>query len=211
MSENQLTELLRAAGDASIFVGPPTQAIAMRTVQAHELIIKVTSELSDEQLSFRPAHIAPSATPSIAWHLWHVARWADLLQAGLPSMAAELELVLGPGRQIWEAEDLAARWGLSSASGYRESGMGLDDEASAGLRLPKKEILLDYSGRVFAMADRAVSAVNEELFQTPSTDLYEHTTSIGTAVMSHLVHVNRHLGMIEALKGMLGVQGTATL
>ena len=29
--------------------------------------------------------------------------------------------------------------------------------------------------------------------------------------MSHLTHANRHLGMIEALKGVLGVRGTATL
>ena len=46
---------------------------------------------------------------------------------------------------------------------------------------------------------------------TPCTDLYEQKTSIGTVVMSHLTHANRHLGMIEALKGMLGVRGTATL
>jgi hypothetical protein len=126
-------------------------------------------------------------------------------------MAPELASHLGPGRQIWEAENLAARWGLAPATGYRETGMGLDDEGSARLRLPGKGLLLDYGRAGFAKADRAVAAVNESLFMTACTDLYERRTSIGTAVMSHLTHANRHLGMIEALKGMLGVRGTATL
>lgn len=36
--------------NASTFIGSPSQAIALRTAQAHELIVKVTSDLSDEQL-----------------------------------------------------------------------------------------------------------------------------------------------------------------
>ena len=211
MSANPSGEQPGATANASTFVGPPTQAIASRTVQVHELIVKVTSDLSDEQLTRRPADVAPSVAPSIAWHLWHIARWADFLQASLPAMAPELERRLGPGRQIWEAENLAARWGLASTAGYAGTGMGLDDEGSARLRLPEKGLLLDYGRRAFSMADRAVAAVNDELFVTPCTDLYERRTSIGTAVLSHLTHANRHLGMIEALKGMLGVRGTATL
>ena len=124
--------------NASAFVGTPTQAIAARTVQAHELIVKVTSDLSDEQLRRRPADVAPSVSPSIAWHLWHIARWADFLQASLPGMAPELERRLGPGRQVWEVEGLAARWGLAAAAGYRGTGMGLGDEESARLRLPDR-------------------------------------------------------------------------
>ena len=211
MSELQSSELPIATPNASVFVGSPTQAIAARTVQVHELIVKVASDLSDEQLTRRPADVAPSVAPCIAWHLWHIARWADFLQASLPGMASQLERRLGPGRQIWDVEKLAALWGIAPAAGYRETGMGLDDEGSGRLRLPEKGLLLDYGRRVFAKANRAVAAVDGELFMTPCTDLYEQNTSIGTAVMSHLTHANRHLGMIEALKGMLGVRGTATL
>jgi hypothetical protein len=197
--------------NASVFVGSPTQAIAVRTAQVHEQIVTVTSDLSDEQLARRPVEVAPSIAPSIAWHLWHIARWADFVQASLPGMAPELGRHLGPGRQVWEAEGLAARWGLAAAAGYRETGMGLDDEGSARLRLPGKGLLLDYGRAAFAKADRAVAAVDECLFMTACTDLYERETSIGTAVISHLTHANRHLGMIEALKGMLGIRGSATL
>ena len=211
MSERESNERLVVTTTASTFVGAPTQAIAVRTVQVHELIVKVTSDLSNEQLTRRPADVAPSVAPPIAWHLWHIARWADFLQASLPSMATELEDRLGPGRQIWEAENLAAKWGLTASAGYRDTGMGLDDDGSTRLRLPEKGVLLEYGRRTFAKADRAVSAVSEELFVTACTDLYERKTSIGTAVMSHLTHANRHLGMIEALKGILGVRGTATL
>jgi hypothetical protein len=211
MSESESSERLIATAKASTFVGSPTQAIAVRTAQVHELILKVTADLSDEQLSRRPADVAPSVAPPIAWHLWHIARWADFLQASLPSMAMELEALLGPGRQVWEAENLAARWGFASSAGYRDTGMGLDDEGSTRLRLPEKSSLLEYGRRAFAKAERAVSAVNGELFVTACTDLYERKTSIGTAVLSHLTHANRHLGRIEALKGILGVRGTATL
>ncbi len=211
MNESQSTELPIATANPSNFVGPPTQAIAVRIVSVHKLILKATSELSDEQLARRPADVAPSVAPSIAWHLWHITRWADLLQASLPSIASELGRLLGPGRQIWEVEELAAHWGLAPASGYKGTGLGLNDEMSARLRLPEKDRLLDYARRVFAKADRAVSALNDELFVRPCTDLYERETSIGTAIMSHLTHANRHLGMIEAIKGILGVRGTATM
>jgi hypothetical protein len=198
--------------NAFTFVGAPVRAIALHTLKAHELIVKMTSDLSDEQLTRRPVDIPPSVAPSIGWHLWHIARWADLLQASLPGMTAELERSLGPGRQIWEAEGLVDRWGLAqAASGFRETGMGLDDEGSASLRLPGKQTLLEYAQRAFAAADRAVSGVDERLFETRCTDLYNRTTAVGTAVMSHLTHANRHLGMIEALRGTLGVRGTATI
>ena len=89
MTDFQRSELLAAAPNASAFVGSPVQAIAARTAQVHELIVKVTSDLSDEQLTRRPGDVAPSVAPTIAWHLWHIARWADVLQASLPSMAPD--------------------------------------------------------------------------------------------------------------------------
>lgn len=212
MSEVKITAPPTAGANAFTFVGPSVKAIALHTLKAHELIVKMTSDLSDGKLTLRLADAPPSLAPPIGWHLWHIARWADLLQASLPGMTAELERRLGPGRQIWEAESLANRWGLAqAASGFRETGMGLDDEGSASLRLPGKEILLDYAQRAFVAADRAVSAVDEDVFETPCTDLYNRHTAVGTALMSHLTHANRHLGMIEALRGTLGVRGTATI
>lgn len=193
------------------FVGPPISAIAYRVGQAHALILKVTSDLSDDQLTGRPAPVPPAVAPCIGWHLWHLSRWADLVQASIPGMTPELERRLGRASQIWEAEDLAARWGLSTdALGYRQAGTGLDDNESATLPLPGKDVLLDYARKALGAVDRAVAAVDDQQFQTRCIDLYGNETSVGTAVMSHLSHANRHLGMIEALRGVLGVRGTAT-
>ena len=33
---------------------------------------------------------------------------------------------------------------------------------------------------------------------------------VGEAMFGHISHINRHLGMIEAIKGMLGLEGSAT-
>lgn len=43
------------------------------------------------------------------------------------------------------------------------------------------------------------------------TDLYGHESPIGEALLTHLSHVDWHLGMIAALRGMLGERGTATI
>jgi hypothetical protein len=106
------------------FVGPPTSAVAYRVAQAHSLLLKVTSDLTDEQLKRRPAQVPPEIAPSIAWHLWHIARWADLVQASIPGMTGELGRRLGPGAQIWESEDLAARWGFNAEPAWQRLSCG---------------------------------------------------------------------------------------
>jgi len=56
----------------------------------------------------------------------------------------------------------------------------------------------------------AAAAATEEIFATPCTDLYGRTNPIGSVVIGHLSHAGRHLGMIEALRGLRG-RGTATI
>src|SRR5687768_8168034 len=84
-------------------IASPTRQIAGRLHEIQTLILAITRDLSEEQLS---AWAGPHAT-SIRFHLWHIARWADLVQAGLPAMSPELADRLGPGMEIWEREGLA--------------------------------------------------------------------------------------------------------
>jgi hypothetical protein len=42
-------------------------------------------------------------------------------------------------------------------------------------------------------------------------DLYGDETEIGEAILNHLSHADRHLGMIEAVRGVVGERGTATI
>jgi len=187
---------------------PVSSVVAYRVRQAHQLTLKLGEDLSEEQLRWSPGPLAPS----IAFHVWHTARWADLLQAKLREMTDALKERLGPGGEIWEAERLAEGWGFDAgALGPGSTGMGMDDDASAALPLPEKERLIDYARRAFAAMDEAVALVGDEDLSESCIDQYGGRTSVGSAVLSHATHVNRHLGMIEALRGVLGVRGTATV
>jgi hypothetical protein len=170
-------------------------------------VLRLVEDLSDEQLTASTPH-----SPSIAFHVWHVSRWADLLQARMPGMTEMLGRTLGEGKQIWDDEHLSEQWGLARLDlGGDATGMGMDDDVSAALPLPPKDRLLDYARRAFEAANRAVDAADEEQLRESCTDLYGRKTSVGAAVLGHLAHVNRHLGMIEALRGVRGLRGTATV
>lgn len=185
----------------------PARQIAGRVHEQQTLFLAVTTDLTDEQLSWR----AGLHAPAIRFHLWHIARWADLVQANLPAMSPDLLTRLGPGTEIWEHERLAVAWGLAATDlGFRATGMSLADEAAAALPLPPRAPLLDYATRAFAAVDRAVAAVDDDLFVIAGRDLLDREATIGTAILNHLLHVGRHLGMVEALRGVQGLRGTAT-
>ena len=174
--------------------------IATGYTSTHEQVLKAVAGLDARHITWTPSKTAPS----IGFHLWHMARWADYLQ----------EMIGGTGGQIWETEGLATEWGLHDADlGFAATGMGLDDDASASLPLPKKEVLLEYARRVFAKADHAVSTMSEEDFHRTVQDRHEaewKEAEIGDAVLSWFKHDNRHLGMIECMLGAQGLHGTAT-
>ncbi len=182
-------------------------ALAFRIRRTHEWALAAAAGLSPEQL-----RAGGPGAPSVGFHLWHMARWADLLQAKLPGMTESLAMRLAARPQIWDSEALATRWGLAVEQfGGEATGMGIDDQASAALPLPDGEQLLGYARRAFAAVDEAVQAVDDGQLGEACDDMYGARTSVGTALLSHVSHMNRHLGMIEALKGVQGLRGTATV
>ena len=166
----------------------------------HALILKVVAGLDEDLFLWRPNRTAPS----IAFHVWHVARWADYLQA----------MLSGTGLEIWMQEGLAARWKFRSEDlGFAETGLGMDDDASAALPFPGKEAVLDYARRVFAQAGQVAGAIRDDEFHRPVHDrraVEGEELTAGDAVLNWLVHDSRHLGMIECLLGLQGLRGTAT-
>jgi hypothetical protein len=138
----------------------------------HGSFLEGIGDLDEE--SFRDSPGAKA--PSIAFHLWHTARWADAFQERFGSFAPQLARLAGR-EPIWDARE-RARLGLGNVLGKEATGMGLDDD----------ELLL------------------------PTADFYDEG---GWVVLEHfgwhLTHASRHLGMIEALKGVLGVEGTVTV
>ena len=170
---------------------------AFRMQQAYRLVREVVTDLSEEQLRWQPN----LTTPSIRFHLFHIARWADDLHQQL----------VGADRQLWHAEEIAARWGFDQvALGTGESGETLDDEAAMALPLPERMVLFAYCDRVFAAADQALAAIGDEEMHRPVTEADGGSLPLGASIAGQLSHTARHLGMIECLRGIQGQRGTAT-
>ncbi len=165
----------------------------------HGEFLHLFDSLTDEQLSWQPH---PSAT-SIAFNIWHTARWVDYVQAKLPQLTPVLSQRLDQRPQVWHAANLATQWGLDTTNlGELEAGNDLGILA-VKIKLPGKAVLLDYLRTCYALEEQCLAAVDDQQFQAQRTDgsgLLDET--VGHWTMWHLVHEWEHLGMIRYLQGM---------
>ena len=194
-----------------------TRSHAAETIGAyrktHERILTLVERLTDEQLHWRPT---PDSL-SIAFHIWHIARWADHIQATFPGMTSELGRRLAPGVQIWEAEDQATQWGFASDQlGYAATGMTMPESIAVRLAFPPKAKVLAYLSGAFAAVDRALTAIDAEQFDEPEqpqplTEGIWGEGTVGDAILAHIIHDNRHLGMVACLVGIQTGSGSATV
>jgi hypothetical protein len=179
----------------------------------HKRLLQLLDRLDDSQLKWQPNPHAPA----LVFHFWHIARWADHLQAAMPGMSPILAERLGPGKQEWQRLNVAAAWGWNTEQlGYDATGMGMSDELGAKLSFPPKADLVAYLEQAFAKADRAVEALDDALLLAPerpqaATEGVFGGNTIGDALIVHITHDSRHLGMIEGLLGSLTGRGTATV
>jgi len=202
-------------------MGQATDVVVQRIHRVHAYLLDVTQELTGEQLARR---LTPTATPA-GWHLWHIARWADCLQASHPNRRFSSGVAWDRSRQIWNADKLASGWGLRPERlGILETGAGMADDDAAVIPRVGKEALIDYARRAFHAADdaavelAAVADADRNSIQEYTIDRQQRevASAAGARVpvvadlTFHLTHANRHLGMIEALRGVLDLRGTAT-
>lgn len=180
----------------------------------HRNVLDAVNELAEDQMRWRPPR-----SNSIAFNLWHIARWADHMQSVVGSLTPGLRERLGPSDEIWRREALSAKWGFPSGGlGSAETGMGMDEDASAELPLPPKDDLVAYASGAFEAADRSVHAVRDDDLARaaefdPARIPWASSKDYGTVagwILGGIRHDSRHLGMIEALKGAIGMRGTAT-
>ena len=172
----------------------------------HKLILGLAESLTDEQLLWKPA----GYNNSIAFNLWHIARWSDNLIAEILKEFPQLGLDLGQAAEIWEQESLAEKWGLPPV--LYPGGTGLSDEAAEGLVFPAKEELLAYVRKTFGRTEQFIEQFDARYPGSGSIsdeELHRTITDIRWNLYYYLMHHCRHLGMMEALKGLLTGKGSA--
>ena len=168
---------------------------------AHERLLTVSEGLDAGQFSWSPG---PSLH-SVAWQLWHCARWDDFLAAHINH-----DLQREPQAQLWERESVAERWSLLPGSmGRRDAGTDLSDEDADRIKFPPQGEVIDYARRTFIFAEDAIAAIPDDLLLEVAKDDPDGDTNLDNLII-YLEHLSRHLGMIESIRGLQGLVGSST-
>jgi hypothetical protein len=129
-------------------------------------------------------HRTSPASPPIGFHIWHMARGTDRIQTQLRRLLESPE-----AEEIWHRQQLADLWGLEARSlGHAETGMDS-----------------------FAALEEQLLRIDNGRLATELIDLYGRNTTVGAFLLNHLSHMDRHLGTIEGLLGVIGLKGSATV
>jgi DinB superfamily len=170
--------------------------LAGRLAITHRQLLDAAEACTDEDLTWRPG----PTSPPIAFHLWHTARWADRW--------AE---TVGGAPQRWEREGLTAQWGFAGPLGSGDTGMLLPDDEAADLPFPRRDQLTTYLRGTYNDLEQAVGTLDDDSMLALRDDLLGKQAPLADSLTRHLAHVNRHLGMVEVLRGLRGGHGTATV
>jgi hypothetical protein len=170
--------------------------IATRLAINERQLLEAAEGCSDADLTWRPG----PTSPPIAFHLWHCGRWTD-----------RWAQVVSGADQRWQREGLSERWGFPDSLGKGDTGMQLPDDEAADLPFPPGAELAAYLRGAFADMDAAIATLDDAALLVSQDDLQGAEAPLGDSLIRHLAHSNRHLGMVEALRGLRGGQGTATV
>ena len=170
-----------------------TETLARSYRLAHQRLLTAAEDLSPEEFTWS----AGPSLHSVAWQLWHAARWDDVFASYLHKVTAG-----DPRTQVWERESLANRWSLAPASmGRRDTGTEMSDDAAEGMRFPDQTEVVGYAKLAFAFADEAIGLMTDDLLLAAPKIEPEGDTKLDN-VLIYLEHLSRHLGMIEAIRGL---------
>jgi len=173
----------------------------------HKVVLKLADGLNDEQLNWKP----DGYSTSIGFHLWHLARESDYLKAAILYHNPQFVPEFGDGKEIWQKEGLAQKWGFPE--GTQETvGTGLSDEVAANLPIPKQEELLNYLRASYEAIEEFIELLDTRYsnFENVNEELQKKFEMIRLNLLVFLTHDCRHLGMMECLKGLQTGFGSAT-
>lgn len=173
----------------------------------HKVVLDLTDDLSDEQLNWKP----DGYSTSIGFHLWHLARESDYLKAAILHHVPQLVPEFGDGKEIWEKESLAQKWGFPDEL-HKTVGTGLTDEVAATLPIPAKDELLSYLRNSYQAIEDFIELLDTRYatFENIDEELQKKIEMIRLNLLVFLTHDCRHLGMMECLKGLQTGFGSAT-
>jgi hypothetical protein len=169
------------------------------------MLRRTLAGLSDEQFTHTPGESAPP----IGWHLWHIARWADRFQATLIDRDAPPE--------IWTSEGIAESCGLEPDElGILQLCMSMDTTKARALpEVIGRQRFDVYLDTVLDALHEHISASDPATLLAPRMSIREYADVNGTIeyapaqkstlfadILFHLTHSGRHLGSIEALRGL---------
>ncbi len=165
----------------------------------HQRLLNAAEELTPEQFAWT----AGPSIHSVAWQLWHAARWDDVIASYFHRTLAK-----EPRAQVWDRESLASRWSLVPESmGRRDTGTEMSDEAAEAMRFPVQTDVIAYAKLAFAYAEEAITLIPDELFLAVAKGDPDGDTTIDN-VLIYLEHLSRHLGMIESIRGLQKAAGS---
>jgi hypothetical protein len=162
---------------------------------AHQRLLTAVEDLSREQFKWS----AGPGLHSVAWQLWHAARWDDVFASYLHRVMAR-----DPRTQVWERESLADRWSLTSGTmGRRDTGTEMSDETAEGMPFPDEKEVVGYARLAFAYADEAIGLMTDDVLLAAPKIEPEGDTKLDN-VLIYLEHLSRHLGVIESILSLPG-------
>lgn len=188
----------------------PTSALydALYTFKdIHTVILNLADDLNDEQLNWKPE----GYSTSIGFHLWHLARESDYLKAAILYHNPQFIPEFGDGKEIWEKESLANKWGFPEGL-HQTVGTGMSDEDAATLPIPKKDELLGYLRDSYEAIECFIELLDTKYpnFENVDEELRKKIEMARLNLLVFLSHDCRHLGMMECLKGLQTGFGSAT-
>lgn len=169
------------------------------------MLRRTMDSLSEEEF----ARVPGDSSPPVGWHLWHIARWSDRFQATLADRDEPSE--------IWVAERLPEALGLEpDALGVLQLGMSMDAKDAQLLPAAMGKQRFDaYLGRVLDALHTRISEIEPTSLLASRMSIREYADVNGTIqyapaqestlladILFHLTHSSRHLGSIEALRGL---------
>ena len=173
----------------------------------HRVVLNLADDLNDEQLNWTPE----GYSTSIGFHLWHLARESDYLKAAILYHNPQFIPEFGDGKQIWENESLAQKWGFPEDL-HQTVGTGLSEEVAATLPIPQKDELLGYLRSSYEAIECFIEQLDTKYpdFAHVEEELKKKIELARLNLLVFLSHDCRHLGMMECLKGLQTGFGSAT-